>query len=175
MELYQKTLALYTALSSIAVAFTNEYLKAKMEGENGKDWGISSGFFQRKFPYVASVLLVEEENKTVVAVGCGWNTYFMKMVEDYTIENTKDGLIVWKRGYGFDPGGYYLIGADGTVNRAGYTHHDSCPTVGSDGKLAWSSPRTWLNFENIVPCNNSDIDALTEILGKIEKYNKPIA
>lgn len=145
---------LYVALDKTAVDLTDDYLQGRLAGEEGVTWEMwpRAGMFGRPTPYLDNVV----RRDGALLLGAGYNIQ-RKLLQEYRLskgdmlipgENetfTKTGaLTVHRAGAGFDPGDEYVVVGDRLL-KAGHDHHDSMPTVGAHGGLAWSTPRDWLS------------------------------
>ena len=164
---------LYTELDKVAVDLTPEYLRQRLDGEEGVTWDMFPrvGFLRRPTPYLDPIL----RRDGAILLGGGYNMRF-DLLREYDLSKgmmlvpsdngtfTKaDAVTVRRAGRGYDPGDEYIVVGD-RVLKAGHDHHDPVPTVGSEGGLAWSASHDWVSstFRDM-----NEIDA--GLLGVIER------
>jgi hypothetical protein len=147
---------LYRVFDKAAALLTDKYYKARLAGKEGVTWAMfpRSGFHQRPVPILDSIMRQGEE----ILLGAGYNMWH-ELLADHRLAKTStllpqkgdmsilaraDTITIRRSRRGYDPGIEYAI-IGNKILQAGMDHYDSMPTTGSDGKLAWSVPRSWVN------------------------------
>jgi hypothetical protein len=170
---------LYQAFDKAAINLTDEYYKARLAGEEEVTWVMfpRTGFFRRPVPILDSIM--RQGGK--ILIGAGYNMWH-ELLNDHWLTKASallpqngdmsvlvrvDIITVRRSRRGYDPGVEYALIGD-KIFQAGMDHHDSMPTTGSDGKLAWSVPQSWVNgtFRSMVAVTSE----LQETISHLRKY-----
>lgn len=174
---------LYQAFDKEAVNLTDEYYKARLAGEEEVTWAMFPrfGIFQRPVPILDSI--IRRDGK--ILLGAGYNVWH-ELLNDHWLSKTSallhqdgdmsvlvkfDTVTVRRSRRGYDPGVEYAVVGD-KIFQAEMDHHGSMPTTGSDGKLAWSGPRSWINgtFRSLTTVTSE----LQETISHLRKYEPPV-
>ena len=145
---------LYAVFDEVAVDLTSEYIKQRLDGEEGVTWDMFPrfGFLQRPTPYVAAIA----RREGAILLGAGYDMWW-ELHNQYRLTKVSmlvssggdsfvrtDAVSVRRASRGYNPGSEHIVVGD-RVLKAGYDHDGPMPTTGTDGKLAWSVSRDWVN------------------------------
>jgi hypothetical protein len=174
---------LYEAFKKAAVNLTDEYYKARLAGEEGVAWAMfpRTGLLRRPVPILDSIM--RRDGK--ILLGAGYNAWHDLLIDHWLTKASallpqnddmsvfvRVGIITVRRSRrGYNPGVEYALIGD-KILQAGIGHHDSMPTTGSDGKLAWSVSQSWVNgtFRSL----DAVTSELQETISHLRKYEPTV-
>jgi len=145
----QKIREMYTVFDRKAPKLTRKYIKERLNGEEGKTWGVFDG---TTYPYLDRAIRIDGK----IELNARYNRLW-EIRSDYKLQQNplllptgegefeeKDAITILRPGEGFDPGEKYAIPDNQTILQAKLDHDGPMPTLGSGGHFAWSTSRTFI-------------------------------
>lgn len=171
----------YITFDMEAIDLTSEYEKQRLAGEKGVTWEV----FPRNAMGRPTPILDTIMRRRGVILLSPYYTMFWDLRKSYWLAKSivlvpgqattftkADAITIHRVGKGFDPGDEYVVTRD-QILKAGHDHLDSAPTVGTEGKMVYSTPRSFIS-STFHALDNVD-SGLRQVIEDLRAFNASAA
>jgi hypothetical protein len=167
----EELVRLYHGLGRQAIELTNDYLTARLTGEEGVTWWRTAGIISKRIPILDSVMRASGS----LELGGEYNVFndhpvHYRLTEEKTADDTTS-ILVHREGRAFDAGEKYRVLAD-QVLRAGYTSWQATALRQEDMQGTVSA----IDTNHYYPVTTEDATTfkkLTRVIASIRSYEIP--